>query len=268
MRRLVISALLLLLLPSLSIAADDPAPVQPAPAEVQEVEVYVPRLVPTANFRRHFELRDAKGALVYEYTLITSISEAGSSAVVLLRDPGHGDVLLENVTTVEPHVSTHRISDVKRRTFVEASMVGPFTSKTLSETFKEAHAHPELFNTATPITIATRGGEWRITDTELQDEQGVRRLRHEIRPTVDVYLLEAIERMRGTFFRVAEGSAYSWLLGQLLLYGPIDEMDLEIPVVEQAPACDFDKSFGYACSEAQLKRIREAATAGKELIGY
>jgi hypothetical protein len=270
MRRLAISALLLLL-PCLRIGADDPPPVQPPPPELPEIEAdYVPPRVPKTplDYRRHLELRDAQGALLYEYTVISSISEAGSSEIIPLRDPGHGDVLLENITTVDPHRSVSRISDVKRRAFIESSMDGPFASKTLSETFKEAHAHPELYKTAVPITIKTGGGEWRMSETELKDQQLLRRLRHEIRPTVDVYLLEAVERMRATFFQVTDGASYSWLLGQVLLYGADDKMDFAAEARAQPPACDFDESFGYPCSDEQQKRVKAAAEAGKPLPAY
>jgi len=270
MRRLTISALLLLL-PCLSVGADDPPPVQAPPSELPEVEAdYVPPRVPQKplDYRRHLELRGTHDALLYEYTVISSISEAGTSEIILLRDPGHGDVLLENVLSVDPQRSTYRISDVKRQAFIEASMGSPLTSKTLSDTLREAHAQPELFKTPVPVTIRTRGGEWRISETELDDEQVLRRLRHEIRPTVDVYLLEAVERMRGTFFQLTDGVSYTWLLGQVLLYGPADKMDLGAEAMQQPPACDFDKSFGYPCSDEQQKRVKAAAEAGKPLPAY
>jgi hypothetical protein len=262
---------LLLLLPCLSIGADDPPPVPVPPPELPEIEAdYVPPRVPGTplDYRRHLELRGAQGALLYEYTIISSLSEAGTSEIILLRDPGHGDVLLEHVFSVEKHRSASRISDVKGHTFIEASMESPLTSKTLTDTFKEAHAQPELFKTPVPVTITTRGGEWRMSETELKDDQAVRRLRHEIRPTVDVYLLEAMERMRGTFFQTVNGVSYSFFVGQLLLYGPADEMNLNAGEVPQPPACDFDKSFGYPCSSEQLKRVKAAAEAGKPLEVY
>ena len=208
--------------------------------------------------------------LLYEYTMIDVVSEEKIGEVILIRDPGHGDLILEHATTPNPGRSFSRISDVKKRTFIEVSMVSPLTSKTLSGMFREAHANPEIWtNTSALMTIATNGGEWRTTETALKEEAEARRLRHEIRPTIDVYLLEAIERMRGTFFSVSDGHAYGLLVAPVLLYDsavaatPASREDVTRP-----PACDFDKSFGYGCSEAQWKRIREAADSGKELDTY
>ena len=150
-------------------------------------------------------------------------------------------------------------------------MRGPLTAKTMSEVFREAHANPSIMmNTPTLLTITTNGGEWRTSETALKEEQTIRRLRHEIRPTIDVYLLEAIERMRGTFFSVPDGHPYAFFIAPVLLYdSAIDAKAIfrEDPA-RQPPACDFDKSFGYGCSEAQWKRICEAEKAGKELDTY
>ena len=66
----------------------------------------------------------------------------------------------------------------------------------------------------------------------------------------------------------ASAGPYFDLIGQLVLYEPQDEPQLRLEQVEQPPACDFDDSFGYPCSEAQLKRIKKAQESGKPLSSY
>src|ERR1044071_8038990 len=113
------------------------------------------------------EFRSADQALLYEYTVISQVSEEEIGAVVLLRDPDHGDLLLEHATTPNPGRSFTRISDVKKRTFIEVSMGGPLTAKTMSEVFREAHTNPSIMmNTPTLLTITTNGGEWRTSRSE------------------------------------------------------------------------------------------------------
>lgn len=227
------------------------------------------RLVKPMHYRQHFVVRSGE-AVLFELTAIHDLTEEKFENVILVRDPEHGDVLLRQVHDFAANASTRRISDVKERTFVEAVLPGaPFAAKTFSETIREAREHHQLFAlTPSRVTIRTNGGEWTDIDTQHTDPQTLRALRHRIRPTIDFFLLEAIERMRTSLFQTTHGDPYRDLLATYVLYDSTAPAATPVKAVMQPPNCDFDKSFGYPCTAEQWKKVRAAAEAGKELMAY
>ena len=228
-----------------------------------------PRPVRPLKYRQHFTLHDADNVLLYEYTVIHDLSEKRFETIVLLRDPGHGDVLLHDVAAFSERRSFYRISDVTNRAFIEVSMNNsPYTGRTFSEITKETRIHPEMLSVPTLMGFETNGGEWKDFDAKLTKPDELRRFRHAVRATMDPYLLEAIERMRGTFFRTSEGSGYFMLLGTFVVYDGQTDPPLNGEEKMQDPACDFDDSFGYPCTSEQLQRIRAARAKGKQPFYY
>lgn len=132
----------------------------------------------------------------------------------------------------------------------------------------EAEGNEKLVSTPVFVTITTNGGEWSIVSTDLDEWARVRQLRHEIRPTMDFFLLEAIERMRGAVFAIPGGDIFFMQVAQYVVYDTRDAPRLAVQQENQPPACDFDKSFGYPCSAAQLEKIRKRAEEGKPLDRY
>jgi hypothetical protein len=254
--QMILAALLL------GFLSDDPVP-PPIP------EPEPPRRpVPTLKYRQHYTLHDSDGVLLYEYTVIHDLSEKRMAKVTLVRDPGHGDVLLHDSHTIADKRSSHRISDVKDRVFVESSFDMPYAAATFSALFKEVFSQVQVAEIPTLLTFRTNGGEWKEIDTKLSNEHERRRLRHAIRQTMDPYLLEAIERMRGTFFRTSEGKGVFTLFVTFLVYDSQTDPPMDAVAKMQNPACDFDDSFGYPCTSEQLNRIRDARAAGKEMVHY
>jgi hypothetical protein len=243
-------ALFLFLLSVLAVDADEPPPLPPNRPRPEVV-------------RQHYVLRGAGDTVLYEFTVIRRYTELKHDEVLLVRDPGHGDVIFESIQSWVEQQTMYRISDVRKRTFLQASFNSPFTSKTLRDTLEEAINNPVLGEVPRLITLTTNGGEWKTVETNLPEQSTLRQLRHDIRPSIDFFLLEAIERMRGALFQLPDGQLYFALLANYVIYDTSGEAEMAAPPEPQPPACDFDKSFGYPCSTEQLTRIRNAPDPSK-----
>lgn len=97
----------------------------------------------------------------------------------------------------------------------------------------------------------------------------MRELRYSIRQTVPPFLLEGIERMRGTVFAMDTADIFYEAVGRYVVYeSEADAMPPELQEVTLPPSCAYDKSFGYPCSAEQEKKIEAAAEAGESLSTY
>ena len=222
----------------------------------------------TREFRQHYSLQTPDGSAIYDITKIVRLTSAAQGdrhqeAIYLMLDSGHGPLVLTLARSYTDQTSTYTIADTKGRTYVRATFALPFTAKTRQETNEEAKQNPELYDVPAYVTISTNGGEWTSLSTDADEWSTLRRLRHQMRPTVDAYLLEGIERMRGTFFSTEDGSLFHEVVGQYLVYDTTGgEPKSSLKKVDAAPDCAFDKSFGYECTDTQLERIRKAAESG------
>jgi hypothetical protein len=86
----------------------------------------------------------------------------------------------------------------KDRTFIQATSTSPFASKTRQETMEESRRNPALSTLPAMIKLETNGGRWDSIETDWEDAEAMRSFRHQLRRSVDFFLLEAMERMRGT----------------------------------------------------------------------
>lgn len=216
-----------------------------------------------SDSRRHYVLRSADRTVQYELTAIERTDGDIDTDIVLVDDRGHGLLLLQSQTDYQTQTAWYAITDAKGKALIRASFKLPFTAKTRAGTLAEAHAQPSLQMLPALLTIETNGGEWRSVDTDLQDWVRLRELRHAIRPTIPFFLLEGIERMRGSLFASTSALAYYGLVGRYAVYDTTDEQKLELEEITAEPACDFDKSFGYPCSDKQLAAIKKSLEVGK-----
>lgn len=218
--------------------------------------------------RRHFTLALPNGGVIYEATEIIQIGDEDEANIIIVDDVDGGRFILERTKSYPNHTVSYAILDAKRKAFVRTSWTTPFTSKTRLETLAEAKRTPSLRQVPAVVTVATNGGEWTSLDPDLGEWSTLRHLRHQIRPTVDFSLLEAMERMRGAIFAIPSGDIFSRLVANYVLYESRDEQKLAVKEHDEPPACDFDKSFGYPCSEKQLSRIKERAAKGETRTRY
>jgi hypothetical protein len=234
------------------------------PALAQEEKIRV------AEMRQHTQIVAKSGAVLYTMTKINRFSEEKDETILLIRDEGYGELIVRDVMSYEKHFSSHRISDLENRAFLQHSFPMQLGAKSRSETLKlgrdpEAIVWPEVI-----LKIETNGGVWERNEKELRDEANMRPFRREIRPTMNSFVLEALERMRGTLLGADPGDLGFQDFANLVLYG-IDKEAVspsDAKVVETVPDCAFDESFGYPCTESQLARIAKAADEGKKLHGY
>jgi hypothetical protein len=240
--------MLFTLVASIQVFASTPAETVPAPVK---------------EHREHYDLRDADGLVHYEITDISRISDDLYENFVLVRDPDHGSFLLISRLSWADGQSSHSLTDIRQKDYIRVSFAMPTRAKTVEQAIAEGVLLAPVI-----LTLTTNGGEGAGVDTEWKEWSKLRTLRHSVRRTVPFYLLEALERMRGAVLTTVAAPNFYNLIGRLVLYDTQDEPQLRLENVEQPPACDFDKSFGYPCSAAQLKRIRKAQDSGKPLSSY
>jgi hypothetical protein len=223
-----------------------------------------------ADVRRHFQVIGPSDDILYEATEIVRLSDDTDAMFMLIRDTGHGDFVMRRIWTFENQAVVTRISDLKDRTFVQTTATMPFQSKTRLETLAEARRNPRHTDVPVVFKMETNGGRWDAVETDLQETTVLRRIRHDLRQTIDFFLLEAIERMRGSFLGVAEGEVYFPMLARYAIYD-VDSEDTEkagIKTRDAMPNCSFDQSFGFPCSEKQKERADKAIKSGKPVPRY
>lgn len=225
---------------------------------------------PAADVRRHFEVIGPSDDILYEATEIVRLTDDTDAMFMLIRDTGHGDFVMRRIWTFENQAIVTRISDVKDRTFVQTTGTMPFQSKTRLETLAEGRRNPRLMDVPVVFQMETNGGRWDSVETDLKETAVLRRLRHDLRQTMDFFLLEAIERMRGSFLGVAEGEAYFPMLADYVIYDldPEDNEKAGIKTRDAMPNCSFDQSFGFPCSEKQKERAGKALKSGIPVPRY
>ena len=228
------------------------------------------KVAPVRDIRHHFQVFDQEQKnIVYDATEITKISEESSESYVLVSDAGLGEFVIRRLRSFKEQTITYRISDLKNRTFIEASAKMPFASKTRQGTLQEGR-QTDLGDLPAIVTIETNGGRWDSVESEWDDRAKLRQFRHQLRQSVDSFLLEAIERMRGTPMTSVVDTFYS-LIGQLVVYAPPGgdmAISPHVKLREVDPDCGFDAHFGFPCSAKQLERVTKAAKAGKTLPRY
>jgi hypothetical protein len=209
------------------------------------------------EWRQHFVLRDTKTkSVLYEVTEIGRGDDDTDETHVLVTDVVHGRYILERLSAFADQKVSFTICDVGRKEYATAAFKLPFAAKTREGVLRESAQHVELKFVPTPLTLTTNG-----------DWERLRQTRYLVRRTVPLNLLEAVERMRGTVFATAIGSAFYSVVGRYLVYQDGEE-GFKVEMVPAPPDCDFDKSFGYPCSDRQRKRVDAGAKAGERLDRY
>jgi hypothetical protein len=223
----------------------------------------------TPDRRHHYILRDADAVIHFEVTTISRSSEQATHETVLVRDPTHGDAILQHIATFSDMEVSFSISDVKKRDYIRSSFKLPFNARTRSGMLEESARQPQLQRTPALLTITTNGGEWRGVDSEWGQWQKLRTLRHSIRPTLSFYLLEIVERMRGSVFATHPADTFYDFVGKYVVYDVGDELRLpDLKETVEQPDCSFDKAFGYPCTDEQAQKVRAAEAAGQVLANY
>jgi hypothetical protein len=245
----------------------------------QEDQPVVRETPAVTEFRKHFEVVDGTGAVLYTVSAIVRFSEASAEDYVLVRDEGYGDYVLRNVWTFKDQISNFRISDVKDRVFLQVTYKFPFASKTRSATLEEGHRFPHVTDAGVPARIETNGGRWDGAEHDWDEGARLRAFRHQLRQTVDFSLIEAIDRMRGTLFTTDAASTFYFPLCKYAVYDDVDPAESTttgndegaastVKTRDRAPDCDFDAHFGFKCSEKQLALVKRAAKEEKALVSY
>jgi len=223
-----------------------------------------------SEVRRHFEVLNSANEVLYEATEIVRLSDGADAMFMLIRDIGHGEFAMRRVWTFEDQNVVTRISDLKDRTYVQTTAKMPFHSKTRLETLAEGRRDPRHTEAPVMFKMETNGGRWDAVESDLEESSVLRRLRHDLRQTVDFFLLEAIERMRGSLLGIAEGEVYFPMLARYVIYD-LDTEETEavgIKTRDAMPNCGFDQAFGFPCSEKQKERVAKGVKTGAPVPRY
>ncbi|HEY0157441.1 MAG TPA: hypothetical protein VGF28_09170 [Thermoanaerobaculia bacterium] len=219
--------------------------------------------------RQHYVLRHPKDKTVhYEVTVVDRSSERLDETWLLVSDVGLGRSILHTRHFYEDQSVVYEMSDVTRKDYIRTSFTMPYTAKTRSGMLREARNSPTVGMLPALLTITTPGGEWRSVDFEAAEWQRLRELRASIRPTVSFSLIESAERMRGSLFAISAGRIFYDFVAKYLVYQTSDDTSFALEQVYADPSCDFDRSFGFPCSDEQQTRVKAAAKAGSELTHY
>ncbi len=222
------------------------------------------------EMRNHFKIVAENGTALYEITEVIRLGDDFDENHVLIHDEGYGDVLLNRSWNYRDQIISYRMNDLKNRAFIQQVSKTPFNSKTRLGTLAEAKRIPTLLDVPGVVKIETNGGEWEGIHTDWDEYGRLRQFRHDLRRTLDPFLLEALERMRGIVFPiVGTAGAFYQLAARFLVYDQrSDDAPVVVKQVDLQPDCDFDKSFGYPCSDKQLERVTRAAKERLPLSTY
>ena len=210
----------------------------------------------STEVRTHYALEDRNGVIVAEATEIYRIADRWDGFVVLYRSRAGDDLVLEQRIDYASKTFELTIRDVAGEDWVKASSIVPYVADTSAEALAASFEQKlKLIETSTYfVTFETAGGaRWEGFE---KDWVGAARteLVRQLRRSVPFELLETIERTRATLFQSGDLSIGSGFIVEHLTYEPVCEY--APPTVRAArPDCDFDRSFGFACS------VRQAADA-------
>ena len=234
-----------------------------------ETDVHAKDRSTVTETRQHFQVRMNDGTVLYDVTEVVRVGTATDQNHLLVHDRGHGHFVMRREWSFADQTVTYRISDVQDRTYIQHSYKTPFSSKTRLDTLAEARRDRVLLEMPAVVKLESNGGAWEGMDKDWDEYGRLREVRHNVRQTVDTFLLEAVERMRGTLFDTPPAAAFHQQLGRFILYDPHnDANEAAMAVVDAQPDCDFDQSFGYDCSKKQGDTVRAAAKSGKPLTRY
>ena len=227
-------------------------------------------LLTTTMFAAQTELRSRSNVVGtdkrvhYELAEIVRLSDSDEANIVLVRDAATGDrYVLERLRSYTRKTSTWIIRDPKGEAAIQTRFPLPFAAKTRQEVLEEARENPALASVPTILTIETNGGTWSGLETSWDEWSELRKVRHDIRRATSFHLLEGIERMRDSVFAQPAGQGFYDLVAKFVVYDADDPPDARLRSVRAMPNCDFDRAFGFPCSDAQQKRVRKAMERGQ-----
>jgi hypothetical protein len=256
--------LLLVLLGSPDATSGEPAvhisPPSLAPAEK--------RPAGSKTFRRHFVASDKQGNIYYQATEIAAFSNTTDSTTLLVWDTGAARGLhFVRMSDFAKKLVTYRIEEPDGRAYISLEFPTQFVSTTREATLKEARENPVLYDTVdTPLTIATNSYRRTATESQWKDVVESRKWRSEARSSMSSTLLESLERLRGGMLSAPTVELFHSLLLRYIFHGSNEVAPLTVTTAP--PDCAFDAELDHPCSEAQLRRVKEAEKDGKLLELY
>jgi hypothetical protein len=222
------------------------------------------------SVRSHLALSDSSGNLLYLLTAVTEVSDGGDSNILLVVDKMTDErFAMVRTFDIANHRSVVQIRDIAGKKFVSRSYPLPSAAKTREELQDELRSNPALFEVADPIlTIETPSFAYTARASELTGTQSSGRWLSDLRQSLDPSFLEGLERMRSRLFVSKNGLTFYDTLGRYLFHGTCEASEATIEAAPEFPDCNFDKGFGYPCTDKQLERVSKAKDEKRDLTRY
>lgn len=214
--------------------------------------------------RRHFKVLSPGQVDDYVATEIRSLSEKSDKIRMIVESAQGQKFLLTFERDYVKQTTSHEIREVGGQEFLRLRFQSPWTATTRTGTLEEGAKHPELiektdfsFEFATAGNGILAGGDFGLWN----DMQNQREWRTRLRSMLAPQFLEALEIMWSNgFFASSVGNTFAEPV-RYVVYRPDCGAPDDLRVEPALPDCDFDKKFGFPCSDRQKARADRALNA-------
>jgi hypothetical protein len=197
-------------------------------------------------------------------TEIRSLSEKSDNIRLIVENAEGKMFLFSYDRDYVKQTTSHTIREVGSQEYLRLKFQSVWTATTRSGTLEEAAKHPELmektdlsFEFATAGDGILAGGNFGLWN----DVQTQREWRTRLRSMLAPQFLEELEIMWANgFFASAFGTSYAEPV-RFVVYRPDCGGSENLRVEPAPPDCDFDKKFGFRCSDKQKARAEKALAA-------
>lgn len=215
------------------------------------------------EIRRHLTAVSPGGVDDFGITQIQRLSEKDDLTIALIRTVTGDELVAKHEWNYETQVAYTEIRDIRSNEFLRVTSKYTYATKTRTATLEQVSKSPQTMTPDVPFEI-TGPGTSRLSGIEShwRDPATAREWRSRVRQMISPMFLEELEIVdsSGLFSEPALPALHETLMQYVLYRTSCDSM-ANLHVDPAVPNCDFDKSFGYPCSEVQEKRVSAAKAA-------
>jgi hypothetical protein len=234
-----------------------------AAGQDQKNDLSAATAITPSEVRRHLKVISSSGIDDYIATEISTYSEKLDRTRTIVQNAQGERFLLTYESDYEKQTTSHEIREVGGREFLRMKFSSLWTAITRSGTIEEAKKHPELLKRTDLRFEFTTAGNGVLAGDNLglwDDLETQREWRARLRTMVTPQFLEELEIMWANgFLASAVGDRFAAPV-RYVVYRP-DCPAPELRVEAVPPDCDFDKKFGFECSDKQKARAEKALAA-------
>ncbi|HYH08683.1 MAG TPA: hypothetical protein VEK11_16635 [Thermoanaerobaculia bacterium] len=218
--------------------------------------------------RKHWATVRSDGSTLHEVTTITRISEELTLKLFLVRDARGQAWQFEDRDDHSRKTVSTQITQLATGDFVRMEYKLPLEATTRSGALLEAHRMKDdpgsaRYQDVAAITLSTRLTGRTAAEGEWKDRDKSAEWRSDIRTSLTIAFVDALEQMRDTLIRHDTDLLAFRTLTEYLAYTPkCDPAVRAVRIEARWPNCAFDKEFGMPCTKESDKRIERAEKVG------